>query len=47
MAGGTWSGTDRPVLPGFYMNFEAAALSAILPGSQGVVAVPVKANWEV
>lgn len=45
MAGGTWSGTDRPVLPGFYMNFEAAALSAILPGSQGVVAVPVKANW--
>ncbi|MEC0264446.1 phage tail sheath subtilisin-like domain-containing protein [Paenibacillus anseongense] len=45
MAGGAWSETDRPVLPGFYMNFEAAALSAILPGSQGVVAVPVKANW--
>lgn len=45
MAGGTWSGTDRPVLPGFYMNFEAAALSAIEPGSQGTVAIPVKANW--
>ncbi|MGO4269011.1 phage tail sheath protein, partial [Paenibacillus sp. TAF58] len=45
MAGGTWSGTDRPVLPGFYMNFEAAALSAVEPGSQGVVAIPVKANW--
>ncbi|UKS24886.1 phage tail sheath family protein [Paenibacillus sp. HWE-109] len=45
MAGGTWSQTDRPVLPGFYMNFEAAALSAIEPGGQGVVAMPVKANW--
>ncbi|OAS17163.1 phage tail sheath subtilisin-like domain-containing protein [Paenibacillus oryzisoli] len=45
MAGGTWSGTDRPVLPGFYMNFEAAALSAIEPGSQGTVIIPVKANW--
>ncbi|MDR6553855.1 phage tail sheath subtilisin-like domain-containing protein [Paenibacillus qinlingensis] len=45
MAGGTWSGTDRPVLPGFYMNFEAAALSSIGPGSQGTVIIPVKANW--
>lgn len=45
MAGGTWSQTDRPVLPGFYMNFEAAALSAVEAGSQGVVALPVKANW--
>ncbi|OCT10999.1 phage tail sheath protein [Paenibacillus pectinilyticus] len=45
MAGGTWSKTDRPVLPGFYMNFEAAALSAIEPGSQGTVVIPVKANW--
>lgn len=45
MAGGTWNQTDRPVLPGFYMNFEAAALSAIEPGSQGIAAMPVKANW--
>lgn len=45
MAGGTWSPTDMPVLPGFYMNFVAAALAAIKAGSRGVVCCPVKANW--
>lgn len=45
MAGGVWSATQMPVLPGLYMNFKAAALAAIQPGARGVVAVPVKANW--
>lgn len=45
MAGGTWSATDKPVRPGFYMNFVAAALAAIQPGARGILAMPVKANW--
>lgn len=45
MPGGTWSETDLPVRPGFYMNFKAAALAAIATGSRGIVAMPVKANW--
>ncbi|CAH1203934.1 phage tail sheath subtilisin-like domain-containing protein [Paenibacillus sp. JJ-223] len=45
MAGGTWEQTNRPVLPGLYMNFQAAAASAIQAGSRGTVVVPVKANW--
>ncbi|MCP1135541.1 phage tail sheath family protein [Paenibacillus polysaccharolyticus] len=45
MAGGTWEQTNRPVLPGLYMNFQAAASSSIQAGSRGTVVVPVKANW--
>lgn len=45
MAGGTWSATQMPVLPGLYMNFRAAALAAIQTGARGVVAIPVKAHW--
>lgn len=44
-SGGTWSPTDLPVRPGFYMNFVAAALAAIATGPRGIVAIPVKANW--
>lgn len=45
MAGGIWSQTDKPVLPGFYMAFQAAAAAAIQPGARGAVAIPVKAHW--
>lgn len=45
MAGGTWSPTEQKVRPGFYLNFEAAALAAIKPGARGIVACPVKADW--
>ncbi|MBU5441209.1 phage tail sheath family protein [Paenibacillus sp. MSJ-34] len=45
MSGGTWSPTDMPVLPGMFMNFQAAASSAIQSGARGVVIVPVKAHW--
>ncbi|WP_136603664.1 phage tail sheath family protein [Paenibacillus dokdonensis] len=45
MAGGTWENTNKPVLPGLYMNFKAAAASAIQGGMRGTVVVPVKANW--
>lgn len=45
MAGGTWSATEMPVLPGLYLNFVAAALAGIQPGARGVVIAPVKAHW--
>lgn len=45
MAGGTWDPASAKVLPGFYMNFVAAALAAIKPGERGVVVLPVKAHW--
>lgn len=45
MPGGNWSATDMPVLPGFYMNFVAAALTAIQPGARGTVILPIKAHW--
>lgn len=34
-----------PVLPGMYMNFQAAAIAAVQPGARGIVALPVKAHW--
>lgn len=45
MAGGVWSATDRPVLPGFYMAFRSAAAEAVQGGSRGTVVVPVRAHW--
>lgn len=45
MAGGQWSPTDLPVLPGLYLNFQAAAQAAIQSGSRGTVVAPVKAHW--
>ncbi|WP_256758694.1 phage tail sheath family protein [Cohnella sp. WQ 127256] len=45
MAGGTWSTTDKPVLPGFYMNFRAAATAAIQPGARGIAIAPVRGHW--
>lgn len=45
MAGGTWSLTNQPVLPGLYMNFVGAAGAAIQPGARGIVVAPVKAHW--
>lgn len=45
MAGGTWSYTDKPVLPGLYLNFQAAALASVQAGERGTVAIPVKAHW--
>lgn len=45
MAGGTWSPTDKPILPGLYLNFKAQALSTIQPGSRGTVGIVVRAHW--
>lgn len=45
MAGGIWNKEELPVLPGFYLNFTAAALAAIQPGARGVVVLPVRAHW--
>ena len=45
MASGFWSETDKPIRPGFYNRFKAAALARIQMGKRGIVAMPVKANW--
>lgn len=45
MAGGEWSKTDMPVLPGLYTVFQAAALAAVSTTDRGTVVVPVKAEW--
>lgn len=45
MASGLWSETDRPIRPGFYNRFKAAALARIEMGKRGIVAMPVKSNW--
>lgn len=45
MAGGNWSVTELPVLPGLYLNFQSAALAAIQTGSRGTVILPIKAHW--
>jgi hypothetical protein len=45
MAGGNWSPTELPVLPGFYLNFQSAALAGIQTGARGIICVPVKAHW--
>ena len=45
MAGGIWSETNKSSIPGFFLNFVAAATSAITVGQRGTVIIPVKANW--
>lgn len=45
MAGGIWSVTELPVLPGLYLNFQSAALAAIQTGARGTVVLPIKAHW--
>lgn len=45
MASGHWSETNRPIRPGFYNRFKAAAMARIQMGKRGIVAMPVKANW--
>lgn len=44
MAKGTWNEKDRPTIPGFYNRFKTKAKEAV-NGLQGVLAMPVKANW--
>lgn len=45
MASGYWSETNKPIRPGFYNRFKAAAESRIQSGKSGIVAMPVKSNW--
>lgn len=45
MASGYWSETDKPIRPGFYNRFKAAALDRIQQGKKGIIAMPVKSNW--
>lgn len=43
--GGNWSETSKPTLPGFYNRFKTVAENRITAGADGVLAMPVKANW--
>lgn len=44
MAKGTWNEKDRPSIPGVYNRFKTKAKEAA-NGIQGILAMPVKANW--
>lgn len=43
--GGNWSETNKPTLPGLYNRFKTVAENRITAGTDGVLAMPVKANW--
>lgn len=45
MATGTWSETQKPSIPGMYNRFKWAAENTLAQGMNGVVAMPVKADW--
>lgn len=45
MATGTWSETQKPSIPGMYNRFMWAAENTLTQGMNGVVAMPVKADW--
>ena len=45
MAKGTWSETDKPSVPGFYNRFQWAAENRLNQGTNGIVVMPVKADW--
>jgi hypothetical protein len=45
MATGTWSETQKPSIPGMYNRFKWAAENTLAQGTNGIVAMPVKADW--
>ncbi|MFU0784305.1 phage tail sheath family protein [Clostridium sp.] len=45
MATGTWSETQKPNIPGMYNRFMWAAENRLAQGTNGIVAMPVKADW--
>jgi hypothetical protein len=45
MATGTWSETQKPKIPGMYNRFMWAAENTLAQGTNGIVAMPVKADW--
>jgi len=45
MSRGYWSETDKPIRPGTYNRFKAAALTRIKPGKHGIVALIAKSKW--
>ncbi|WP_373845316.1 hypothetical protein [Clostridium sp.] len=42
---GTWSETNKQIIPGFYNRFKWMAENRMTQGTQGVVAMPVKSDW--
>ncbi|MBV4447439.1 phage tail sheath family protein [Clostridium tyrobutyricum] len=45
MATGTWSETQKPSIPGMYNRFKWAAENTLTQGINGIVGMPVKADW--
>jgi hypothetical protein len=45
MGTGTWSETQKPTIPGMYNRFMWAAENTLAQGTNGIVAMPVKADW--
>lgn len=42
---GTWSETNKQIIPGFYNRFKWIAENRLTQGTKGVVAMPVKSDW--
>lgn len=42
---GTWSETNKQIIPGFYNRFKWMAENRLTQGTKGVVAMPVKSDW--
>ena len=45
MATGSWNEKNRPTIPGWYNRFKNNAEETIGSGVNGILAMPVKANW--
>lgn len=43
--GGIWSPSPPPIRPGLYINFETVGTDAVPAGNNGIVALPITADW--
>jgi hypothetical protein len=43
--GGIWSASPPPIRPGAYINFETIGTSAVAGGNNGIVGLPITADW--
>lgn len=43
--GGIWSDSNLPIRPGAYIDFETFGTAAVPAGNNGIVAIPITADW--
>src|SRR5688572_5101272 len=43
--GGNWNPSPPPIRPGFYINFETSGSDAVASGNNGIVGLPITADW--